>query len=830
MQSVGQDLRHALCVFRASPLFFAGAICTLALGIGANGAVFSILQAVLLQPLPYNHPNDVVMIWEGPARPQAGRQSMLQPQDISRRVMTAAMVMGVRSESKEVLKDVAALKTWQGDLEAQFDLALAGGAQRLRGAFVTPNFFDVLGVQANLGRVFSERDNGDTAPVVISDALWHRAFGSDPSIVGRPITLVVGRFPRAPRVFTIVGVLPAAFRFTYPQETEAWALQSWSDVERYPRGAIAFRAIGRLKSGVTFEAAQARVAAVRTGLIERPGARPEDRRILRLEPIAEWVVGETRPSLLLLGGVALLLLLITCATVASALFVQIAERQRELAVRASVGADQSRLVRQLFTEGVVLALVGAAAGTSLAVLLAPILRALVPPSVPRADEIGLSPWILVFGASAAGLVTILSALAPAWRGARLDIVSTLKRATAAASADRSIARWRHGLVGFQVAVATALLICAGLMLTSFWRLGHVPLGFDGNKVLTVEMRLIDPKYLPHKDASGAMVPSTAVAAFQRDLLDRIGALPGVEQAGLTSAVPFRGVDFLFVLNRVGEKRNVGGNARFVDPGYFSVMRMPAIRGRVFSETDVADSRKVVVISESYARQMFGDEYPLGKAIDYNGPVEVAGVVRDVRYLGFDKDPRPAIYFPRAQWPSELICVVARAAPNAGDLGPAIRQAIRAIDPSVPAMNLTTIDRIINESVADRRFCTTATSAFGGVALLLTVVGLVVIVARAVVERRRELAIRAALGATGSALVQLVVRQGLGPVVVGAGVGVAGAYVSANTLARFLFHVTPREPLIYATVAMLIIIVAVMASLLPARRVTHLAPAVVLRAE
>jgi hypothetical protein len=304
----------------------------------------------------------------------------------------------------------------------------------------------------------------------------------------------------------------------------------------------------------------------------------------------------------------------------------------------------------------------------------------------------------------------------------------------------------------------------------------------------------------------------------------------VLDAGITSAVPFRGVDFSSVLHVVGQQKRVVGNARFVDPAYFSVMQIPLVRGRLFSDRDTVTSGKVTVLSESYARQMFGNDNALGKQIDNDGPVEVVGLVRDARYVALDKEPAPSIYFPAAQFPNELVCLVARTLPNAGDLGPAVRRIVHDLDPALPAMNVTTIDRIINESVGQRRFYTMATSAFAALALLLTIVGLVVVVARSVVERRRELAIRAALGATAPRLVQSVVGQGLVPVLMGTAAGLGSAYVGATLLAQFLFQVTPREPTIYAAAAVVIVAVAALASFVPARRVTSVAPADVMRAE
>jgi putative ABC transport system permease protein len=827
LSSLAQDLAGAVRLFRRAPFFFWGTVLTLALGVGVNGAVFSIFQAVLLRPLPYAHPDRLVMVWRAEAHPKV-EPNRPGPGSLLRGALTGEMAFGWRDETREVLDNFAAVKTWEGNLDAQFDLVLGDRAERLRAAFVTPNFFDVLGVSAALGRLFAADAPADEPAIVLSHGLWERDFGGDVSVIGRALPLVVGREPRQARTFTIVGVLPASFRFTYPDETKAWAIETWAQVQDEGR-AIGEQVVARLRPGVTLAEANARVAAIRTGL-DFPGQRPEDRQVVRLEPITEWVVGQTRPSLWLLQGVAALLLLIACATVANALLSRVTQRQRELAVRAALGADSWRLIRQLLTEGAVIALVGAALGTLLTAAIGPVVRSLLPSVVPRADEVGLSLWTLAFGAGAACCTTVLAALVPAWRAAGVDVVTSLKRTAGAVSPDRRTARWRQGLVAAQCALATVLLVSTVLLLISYWRLGHVPLGFDGSQVVTVEMRLLDQKYGPPPAAPGQRGSefSPALAAFQDNLVSRLRALPGVTDVGLTSAVPFRGVDFMYVLNRVGGLKRYLANARFVDAGYFSVMRIGPAAGRLLTDHDSATSHKVVVISESFARRMFGTEIPMGQFIDFGEPVAVVGLVRDVRYVGFDQEPVAAVYLPDAQWPNELICALLRAAPNAGDLGPAIRGAVRDIDPAVPVMHLTTIDAILDQSVADRRFYTVSTTAFASLALLLTMTGLVVIVARSIVERRRELAIRAAIGASASLLVRLVATDALGPVVVGSAFGAFGAFAAATVLGRFLFHVAPHNPLIYGAVVLLVIGVAGAASVVPGRRIAATPVATVLR--
>ena len=797
---------------RRAPVFFFGTVLALTIGVGSNGAIFSLIHAVLLQPLPNFRAEEIVRVW--PWRPAADETVRF-----IRTSFSSDRLLDLREATRDVLTDFAAIHSWEGNPEAWFDLGLADHTERLRGAYVTPNFFRAVGIKAAIGRTFDEGDErSGQSLIVLSHGLWQRSFGGDPSLVGRTISMTAGRFPREPRTFTVLGVLPRDFRFTYPLETEAWVLYPWAAVRGYPRGAVGFTAVARLKPGVSFAAAQARAASLHEG--SGPAADQELRRIARLERLEDWMVANTRPSLLLLGGVAGLLLLLTCATVAGLLFVRVTKRQRELAIRSALGAHRLRLMRELLLEGVLLAVAGSVGGMIAAVSLFPALRAVVPAIMPRADSLGLSLSFAGFGVAVTALVVLLASVAPALRGSRADQVVTLKSAGIGASADRSTVRWRQGLIGFQSAVATSLLVFATLLLVSFWRLQRVPLGFDGERVMTVELRLLDTKYRQ----------PGALAAFQEDLATRVRAIPGVLELGIATAAPFRGVDFLSVLNQPGRAVEVEVNTRSVDPGYFSVLRIGVKRGRGLRATDTPDRPRVTVISESLARTMFSGDDPLGRTIDYGGPHEVVGVVGDLRYQSRDKAPRAAMYLPLSQRPSELMCILVRLAPNAGDVAAAIRRTVHEIDPGVPAMNAATLDQIVSDSVADRRFYSVAASAFAAVALLLTSVGLGVLVARVVAERRRELAIRAALGAAATRLLRLAVGQGVFPVTVGAVVGLGGAFAGAGLVQHLLFEITPRAPWAYAAVGGLVLLVAVGACLIAARDVFSADPATVLRAE
>jgi predicted permease len=815
IEQLRQDVHLAFRLFRRSPAFFVAAVLTLAIGIGANGAVFSILRSTLLQPLPYRNPDELVLLRPTPANGVPWESVRLA----GPLPLTAQTILGWHRNGTERIGEFAALMIH--NVPNQFDLDVGDGMTRLAGGLVTPNFFTLLGAHAARGRLFSNADEATAeALIVLSDALWRRDFHGDPSIVGRSITLAMGD-PRERRTLTVAGILPPSFHFTYPDETEAWVLMRWSDVAQYNPQLLGFSAIARLRPGLPLAEARRRAAEEELPIAEEKARdRSADRLVVGLVPMHDWVIGDTRASLELLGAVAALLLLITCITVSNGLLARVSERQQELAVRATLGAGRGRLVRQLLTEGALLSIGGAVAGTMLAVALQPVLRSLLPPSIPRVGEIAVNGGIVAFGAAMATVTTVLAAVVPAWGGTRSDAARLLAGASAASSS-RSALRWRHGLVGAQAAIATALLISASLLLTSFWELGRVPLGFDGRKVLTVELRLLDTKYA---------LPG-AKARFEDELVTRVRAIPGIADVGITSAVPFRVGDRLVQIHRPGGEKMDFVRERRVDPGYFRALHVAPIRGRLLDYTDRDVTTPVTVISESYARLAFGGDDPVGQKV---GAREVVGVVADLRYASLEQDPTPSIYVPeaQAQQAGMVFSIVARAEASASavSLVPAIRRVIRDIDPALPAMNFTTVDQLVDASVANRRFYTVATVSFATIALLLTVVGLIVIVARVVTERRRELAIRAALGATMSTLARVATRDALIAVGVGVAIGVAGAYAGSAVFAQFLFHVAPRSPTAYSSVALLVLGVATLAAWGPIRRFDRVSLAILLRRE
>jgi len=803
-----QDAMFAMRVLRRSPGFAFTAIVTLALGIGANTAVFSLVRAVLLRPLPYHEPERLVSVESGYRSPDS-----LHP---VRGILTGDAVLNFRANATTV-RNLAVEHIYSPELSSPIDILAPDGAERLRGGLVTPNFFETLGVQAAVGRLFGSRDN-DTDPLaVISDGYWRRKFGGDPHVVGRTVDLLfVGRRERTPRRFTVVGVLPPRFRFTYPRETEVWVMLPWSAVR--PIGALEYRVIARLAPDVTANQSQAELTA-----ISRRQKYHGEHDVTLVTPLPERASAEARPGVLLLATVAAVVLLIACVNVVLLLLARVAERGPEVAVRTALGAGWFRIGRQLLVETGILVGTGGAAGVTLAFALQPALRALVPAAVTRGDELSVDIPVLAFAGALCVLLALSCGLAPLWHVSRRWVHDRLRRGGWQVSASRGVASWRRGIVALQVAVVLVLLVGATLLLRSFWQLRHVGLGYDGTGLLTMEINTL-----------GRSVPAPDWARvhrqFTRELLERVRALPGVDRASLTTSVPMRGVDFTYVAGRVGGP-GIAANMRSVDAGFFALMRIPVLAGRGFTEQDTSESPPVAVVSRAYGKLLFGDQSPLGQRLDLRETQPtIVGVVEDVRYVHVRQRARPAFYLPRDQDPGPISCLIVRTRTDVAATAAAIRVVVHDLAPTQPVERITTLGGIVDELTAGDRFYAVTTGAFGGIALLLAVAGLIGVVRRGVAERTRELALRNALGADARTLVHRTVAQELRPVLAGTLLGLAGAFWLSRLLQRFLFEVSPLDPWAYAFASLLLVAVAFIGCYIPARRITRIDPATALRAE
>lgn len=797
---------------RRRPGFALTTIALLALGIGANAAVFSVVHAVLLRPLPYVEPDRLAFVWGAAATAPGNRHDILTGDD-ALGVMTHARALG----------GFALLKTWQSGLAGQIDFVGSTGAARLQGALATANFFEVLGARAAFGRTFGSAD-GDAPVAVLSDRLWRSRFGADPSVLGRSVTLAAGSGrSRAPALYTIVGVLPPDFRYSYPLETELYVLMPWTAIRT--DNALEYQMVARLAPGATFQQAQRELsefAAQRVRTQQIPADRVAEvlkRTTMFVEPMTEHMQAEARPGMLLLAGVAVLLLVIACVNLGLLLLARNVDRRGELGLRAALGAGTGRIVAQLTAESALLSVAGGAAGVAVIAMSMPVIRALMPPVVPRVDEIGMSPAVLAFSAALMALTTIVCGVGPAWLVLRRDLLQEVRRASVAATSDRALLRSRRLIVVGQVAIVMILLVGSALLLRSFWRLQHIDLGFAADDVVTMEMRLLGGRFPDEK----------RIAAFQQALLDRVRAMPGVVRAGLTTAVPMRGVDFRMVVGPKGSATRLG-NMRAVDPEYFRIMQLRLLRGRVFDSRDTAGSERVTVVSEAYGRMYFGDADPVGQALSIDDrDVRIVGVVGDVRYADAARDAAPAFYLPSSQQPIGLICLVVQPAPGMrAAVVEGTRAAVRAVDPEQPVQGITTIGEIVSGSTADRRFYALATGAFAGVALLLAVAGVFGVVSRTVSERRRELAICMALGAEPGRLLREICGYGLVPVSFGVLIGLTAAAAGSRLLQGFLFQVAPTDAATYAGAAGIILMATIAACALPARRLLRFPPMTILR--
>jgi predicted permease len=808
------DVRSAWRAAWRRPALTALTILTLVLGIGANTAIFAVARGVLLRPLPYQDPESVAMIWTHSTATQ------------TRGIATPEMVLQYRASATS-FADISAVELWRGSMSAQVDLVTNDGAERLRGSFVTPNFFSLLGVSAVVGRTFGDGDGQES--VVLSDGLWRRRFGGDPAIVGQTVDLVSGRMRTRVRA-QVIGVLPPRFRFTYPDDTEIWLARRWSEVAQLSRGASLYTVLARLKPGVSVATANGQMASVLASMNAASPKSAYDRRRLWVEPIHEWSLGAVRPAVRLVGGVTLLLLVIACLNVASLLVAQTTIRRREFALQQSLGASRGRLVRQLLTESAMFTAIAVGAALIVVALLQQVIRAILPSQMPRVDEIGIDLFTVAWTTSIGATTLLLAGVLPSWRATRVDPNAELMLGGRSASGGLAAARLRQGLTVVQLAAASLLLLGGSVLLQSLWNLQRISLGFDGT-VLTQELRLLGPSYRQ----PGQLV------RFQEDLLRAVRAIPGVREASSTSAIPMRGVDWQTGLPIPGTAERLTVNRRHVDPAYFDVMRIPLIEGRLLTDADTATSALVTVVSKSLAERVFPGKPALGQSLtvqrmDTSGarmadePVEIVGVVGDVRSVRIEDAGRASYYLAQSQVPSELFCLVIRADGSADHIATAVRAAIHDLDPSQPAGPMTTVEDVVAGTIADRRFYAVATTAFAIVAFLLTVAGLYGVMLIAAAERVREMGIRVALGATRRGLVMMLLRQGIAPVLAGIALGGLVAAWAVRFIASYLFAFEQIGAAAYIVVTLVIATGGAAACLLPARRASMVDPMEALRSE
>jgi len=807
-----RDFRHAVRLARKSPGFTLAAVLTLGLGIGAATAIFAMVDAVLLRPLPFRDQDRLVTVW-GEIKERGQKFVEVDPLDY----------FDWRDHNQS-FSGLALVGTNDSDA------ALTGHDQpvHVRLRLASDNFFQVLGVQAALGRTFipGQDDRPGVNVVVLSDAFWRSHFGADPGIIGRPVLL-----DGTPN--TVIGVMPRGFH--YPAGVDLWSSVSGITEPSFKDLRI-FEAIGRLKPGVTLDRAREDLLAI-SQRIEQERPVTNQGYTSRVTPLAEEILGDTRPALLLMLGAVGLLLAIACANVAGLLLARAQTRQKETALRTALGANRGRLVRQLLTESMLLALLAAAVGFLLAWAGLRVLRAAGPADVPRLDEVGISGRMALFSLAAAFGTAALFGLAPALQTAGTDLTAALKEGGKSSAGTRT-ARLRSLLVIAEVAIALVVLVMAGLVIRSFVALERTDLGFEPRNVLTFRLTL---NTATHPD-------KPAWASLFQEVLRRAEALPGVQSAGLVLLRPLSGPigwDYDFTVDGQtadSQRTNPTSNHERVSPGYFRTLGIPLLAGRDFTATDTMDTQRVVIVNKSTADRFWPGQDPLGKRLRFgsaNQPSDkwltVVGVVGDAHYREIQA-VRPDLYVPYLQSPHWAMDLVVRTSGDPMRLARPLTEVVRSLDPDLPVANLTTMEQALAGSVARPRLRTLILALFAALALVLAAVGLYGIIAYSVAQRRREIGIRMALGADRRAVLRLILRHGLGLAAAGLAAGLLAAILlllterSSGWLGGLLYGVAPTDLATFAAVPLLLLAVAVLASLLPARRATRVDPLEALKAE
>ena len=798
-----QDFRFGVRMLLKNKGFTVVAVLTLALGIGANTAIFTVVEAVLLRPLPFAAPERLLWLggWVGNDKEQG---------------VTPADFLDYRDQGQSFEQLAASVSD-----SVPMNLSGDGEPERLHGGLVTINYLDVFGVKPELGRTFLPEDEHDspTSVVVLSHGLWTRRFNADPSILNQTIML-------DNRKVTVIGVMPAQFQ--YPKGVEIWQPFGFPSSLQNPFRSREFhflRPVGRLKSGVTIAQAQAEVEAI-AGQLQSLYPKTNANQSLFLMPLQERLVGNVKPMLLMLFGAVGSILLIACANVANLLLARAASRQKEIAVRAALGASRGRIVRQLLTESLTLALLGSACGVLLAQWGARLLVKLSAGYIPRIDKIHINAPVLIFTLAVALITGLFFGLVPALQSTRLDLTGTLKEGGKGASGGVQSHRTLNLLVICEVSLAVVLLTGAGLLVNSFVRLQQVSLGFDEKNLLTARIDLPNPYAQPEKKTQ-----------FFEQLQQRMTTLPGVEAVGLITELPLanQSADFRFKIGgsstQVSEQ-NVHADIRNVNHDYFRAIRIPLLRGRNFTEAEVHDNAPVVLISEVFARRYFIDEDPIGKYIRMDlpdqKPSEIIGIVGDVRHRGLDGDLRQTVYFPSLRLGYSNLVI--RTATDPGSLAEALRKQVTAIDPNQPVSNVNLMEQWVSESVAQPRFRTFLLGGFSIVALILAVVGIYGVMTYAVTQRTHEIGIRVALGAQTRDVFTLILARGLKLATLGVLVGLSAAVALTRWMESFLFGVRPTDPLTFGVTASGLLCVALVACWIPARRATNVDSMVALRHE
>jgi putative ABC transport system permease protein len=811
MNNIWHDLRYGVRMLWKSPGFTFVAILSLALGIGANTAIFSVVNTILLKSLPYKEPDRIVLVWgnlflEGKNRAQ----------------VSATDVADWRKQNK-VFEDVATYQSYRPTMSGT-----GGEAERVSGMGVGDGYFKIMKAEPFLGRVFTPQENedGNDQVVILSYGLWQRKFAGNPNVIGQTVSL-------SGRPHQIVGVMPADFHslpttlIETPAELYRPVGENYDEEERDSRH---LRAIARLKPGVTLEQAQAEMSVIASRL-EREHQKSNTGYGVRLVSLGEDTVGGLRPTLLTLFGAVVFVLLIACANVGNLLLARSTARQREIAIRAALGAGRARLVRQFLTESVLLALLGGGLGLLLALWGTSLIESIGSQVSPLLSGIRIDPVVLSFTVVISLLSGLAFGLAPAMHVSKPDLNETLKEGGRSVDGSVGRTRLRGFLVVSEVAMAVVLLICAALLIKSVMQLRDVNPGFNSENLLTMNIALPSAKY-PEKAAQ---------VAFYDTLIKRVEALPGVRAAGVTSVLPLsdnfdgRGLAVEDQPKPPGEEISV--DLYITTPGYLRAMEIPLLKGRAMDEHDRENAPLVALVSETMAQQLWPGQDPLGKRVKFPGSEKrpqpwrtVVGVVKDVKQYGLDRKDNMQLYLPQAQFPASYMSLVVRTGPDPNSMAAAVKNEVQAIDKDQAVFNVTSMEQLLSNSISLRRFSMLLLLFFALVALTLASIGIYGVISYSVSQRTHEIGIRMALGARERDVLRMVLGQGMLLTLAGVGLGLLGAFALTRVMSSLLFGVTATDPATFAAVSLLISVVAFLACYIPARRATRVDPMIALRYE
>jgi putative ABC transport system permease protein len=813
IDSLIRDTRYGVRTLAKAPAFSLAAILILALGIGANTALFSVVNAVILRPLPFSDSSRIMRLWHTPPATFPSAPN-------GRRIFVLSPANYLDWEAQNHVFDQMALYRFR-----PFTLTGAGEPESLRGAVVTGGFFGIVGVQPVAGRTLGQADEAPDAPrvVMLLESFWRSRFGADAAIIGRPISLNGDSY-------TVVGIVPQ--RAAHPENVALWVPLVWTPQERAVRSNHTYLAIAHLKPGVDMNAAQAEMTTISKRLELQY---PEDDKgwgALVL-PLQEDLVGDVRQALLVLLGAVAFVVLIGSANLANLLLARTLGRSREVAVRTALGASRLRIIQQVLTETLLLAFGGAAVGLLTGWLSLRFLVTSIGQRLPRAGEIDLDANVLVFACLVAIAAALLAGIVPAWRLTRSNPNDALKQGVGRTSAAPGERRVRDALVVCEVALALVLLTGAGLLLRTLTQLRAVDAGIDPRNVLTMNVAL--PQFREQR--------VERVNAFVTEMVQRLRTLPAVESAAVTDSPPFQGASNLPIAIEGQPNLPLSEQpiviARMIGPGYLRATRMRLVAGRDFSEDDRAGGELTVLVSEAMARQFWPNKNPVGQRLSFglisNEPRRIVGIVNDVKLLGLSvKEPVAAAYLPIQQLlgsaPFQFVSLAVRTTISPESLAPAVVKAIHSLNPDLPVRDVLTMDDLVDRSIGQQRFAMALISTFAGLAALLAAIGIYSVLSYSVGQRIPEIRIRRALGASAATVVRTVVGEGLKPALLGTVIGLSAAAALGRVLTTLLFGVGPRDAMTFAVVSLGVMVLALAATLVPAYRATRIDPLQALRSE